>query len=123
MSCASNVPLYTPSRDINPLELFKTAIRTCLMELPPNDYQYRSIDDLDYGSNTPRRSRGHRSKSQSPDPEITNVSEGGHLLENNSSTADKTNEPSTRSALLIAKYDIPPVQRHQPQDRRQHEPD
>ena len=52
--------------------------------------------------------QGHRSKSQRADPEITNVTEGAHLLENISSDADNNHKPSTRSALLIAEYKGPP---------------
>ena len=41
------------------------------------------------------------SKSGSADPKIANITERGHLLENVSSTADKTHKPSTRSTLVI----------------------
>ena len=95
------------ARDVNSPKPCETAMRTCLTDLPPNDHKYRSINDADHTSDTPRRIRVHRSKSQSPDPKIANATKGAHLLENFSSTADKTHKSSTRSALLIAEYEGP----------------
>ena len=92
------------AKDINPPKPCKRAMRTCLTDLPPNDHKYRSINDAYYGSDTPCRSRGHRSKSQSPDLDIAKVTEGTHLLKNVSSTTNKTHEPSTRSALGIVTH-------------------
>ena len=84
-------------------------MRTCLTNLPPNDNKYRSINNADYGSNAAGRSRGHRSKSQSPEPKIINVTEGANPLNSQSSTTKKINKPSTRSAILIANYEGPRV--------------
>ena len=80
-----------------------------MTNLPPNDNKYRSINNADYGSNAAGRSRGHRSKSQSPEPKIINVTEGANPLNSQSSTTKKINKPSTRSAILITDYEGPRV--------------
>ena len=76
-------------------------------DLSPNDNKHRSINNADYGSNAAGRSCGHRSKSQSPELKIINVTEGANPLNSLSSTTKKINKPLTRSALLIANYEAP----------------
>ena len=70
-------------------------------------FKWGDVNHKDYGNDTPRRSRGQRSKPKSPGPKIASADKGSHFVENVISTADKTCKPSTISALLINKCDGP----------------